>query len=51
MVTKAQDVDPREWLTDVLTRISIYNNDYRLDLADLLPHNWKKARMCQPVSN
>jgi len=48
---KAQDVDPREWLTDVLTRISAYNNDYRLDLADLLPHNWKKARQCQPVSN
>jgi transposase len=48
---KAQDVNPREWLTDVLTRISVYNNDYRLDLADLLPHNWKKARQCQPVSN
>ena len=48
---KAQDVDPREWLTDVLTRISAYNNDYRLDLADLLPHNWKKARQCQLVSN
>jgi len=48
---KAQDVDPREWLTNVLTRISAYNNDYRLDLADLLPHNWKKARQCQPVSN
>jgi hypothetical protein len=47
---KAQDVDPREWLTDVLSRISIYNNDYSLDLADLLPHNWKKARQCQSVS-
>jgi hypothetical protein len=48
---KAQDVDPREWLTDVLTKIPIYNNDYSLDLADLLPHNWKKARQCQPVSD
>jgi transposase len=48
---KAQDIDPREWLTDVLTRIPVYNNDYRLDLADLLPHNWKKARQSQPVSN
>jgi transposase len=48
---KAQDIDPREWLTDVLTRIPVYNNDYRLDLADLLPHNWKKAQQRQPVSN
>ncbi len=37
----AQDVNPREWLTDVLTRIPYYNNNYSLDLADLLPHNWK----------
>ena len=48
---KAQDVDPREWMTDVLKRISRYNNDYKLDLADLLPHNWKKARQCQTVSD
>ena len=48
---KALDVDPREWMTDVLKRISRYNNDYRLDLADLLPHNWKNARQCQPVSD
>jgi transposase len=40
----ASDVNPREWLTDVLTRIPYYNNDYSLDLADLLPHNWKAAR-------
>ncbi len=33
---KANDVNPREWLTDVLTRIPAYNNDYSLDLADLL---------------
>jgi len=39
----ATDVNPREWLNDVLTRIPYYNNDYSLDLADLLPHNWKAA--------
>lgn len=39
----ASDINPREWLTDVLTRIPYYNNDYSLDLADLLPHNWKAA--------
>ena len=39
----ALDVNPRDWLTDVLTRIPYYNNDYSLDLADLLPHNWKAA--------
>lgn len=39
----ASEVNPREWLTDVLTRIPYYNNDYNLDLADLLPHNWKAA--------
>jgi hypothetical protein len=48
---KALDVDPRELMTDVLKRISRYNNDYSLDLADLLPHNWKNARQCQPVSD
>jgi transposase len=39
---KASDINPREWLTDVLTKIPAYNNDYSLDLADLLPHNWKQ---------
>ena len=43
----AMDVNPREWLTDVLIRIPYYNNDYSLDLADLLPHNWKAARELQ----
>jgi transposase len=41
---KACDVNPREWLTDVLSRIPVYNNDYTLDLADLLPHNWKVSK-------
>jgi len=40
---KAAGVNPRKWLTDVLTRIPEYNNDYNLDLADLLPHNWKAS--------
>ena len=43
----ATDVNPREWLTDVITRIPYYNNDYSLDLADLLPHNWKAASELQ----
>ena len=43
----ALDINPREWLTDVLTRIPYYNIDYSLDLADLLPHNWKAARKLQ----
>jgi len=42
---KACDVNPREWLTDVLSRIPAYNNDYSLDLADLLPHNWKTSKI------
>lgn len=40
----ATDVNPREWLSDVLTRMPYYNNDYSLDLAELLPHNWMAAR-------
>jgi transposase len=41
---KASDVNPREWLTDVLARIPEYNSNYSLDLADLLPHNWKASK-------
>jgi transposase len=41
---KVCNVNPREWLTDVLSRIPAYNNDYSLDLADLLPHNWKISK-------
>ncbi len=44
---KACDVNPREWLTDVLTRIPEYNKNYDLDLADLLPHNWKARKNLQ----
>jgi len=47
---KACDVNPREWLTDVLTRIPVYNSDYSLELADLLPHNWKASKSVQKSS-
>jgi hypothetical protein len=47
---KASDVNPREWLTDVLTRIPTYNNDYSLDLDDLLPHNWKSSHPIQEIT-
>ncbi|HOC87781.1 MAG TPA: transposase domain-containing protein [Paludibacter sp.] len=43
----ASGVNPREWLTDILTRIPEYNSNYNLDLADLLPHNWKKLKSLQ----
>jgi transposase len=41
---KASDVNPREWLTDVLSRIPQYSSDYSLDLAELLPHNWNGSK-------
>lgn len=40
---KTAEVDPHLWLTDVLTKIPYYNQDYSKDLAELLPHNWKKS--------
>jgi hypothetical protein len=43
----AVDVNPKEWLIDVLSRIPKYNTDYSLDLADLLPHNWKASKELQ----
>jgi transposase len=46
----ALDVNPREWLTDVLTKVPYYNSDYSLDLAELLPHNWKAARELSKTS-
>ena len=44
---KASEVNPREWLTDVLTRIPEYNSNYNLDLADLLPHRWQESKSQQ----
>lgn len=46
---KASDVNPQQWLTDVLTRIPEYNNNYSLDLANLLPHNWKASEDVQEI--
>lgn len=37
---KAVDVDPRTWMEDVLRKIPYYQRD-QLDLAELLPFNWK----------
>lgn len=39
---KAADVDFRDWLMHVLNHIHDYDNDYTLDLAELLPSNWGK---------
>jgi hypothetical protein len=44
---KTSDIDPREWLTDILTRIPEYNKNYSLDLAELLPHKWKLSKTDQ----
>jgi transposase len=46
---KAHDVNPREWLIDVLTRIPAYNKDYSFDLAELLPHIWKISKNGQVI--
>ncbi|WP_081735987.1 transposase domain-containing protein [Saccharicrinis fermentans] len=46
---KASDVNPRRWLTDVFSKMALYNSSYDLDLADLLPHNWKKSNSCQNI--
>jgi len=37
---KAVDVDPRTWMEDVLRKIPYYQRD-QMDLAELLPFNWK----------
>ena len=41
---------PREWLIDVLSRIPEYNNDYSMDLAELLPHRWKAPENLQKTT-
>ena len=41
---KAAEVDPREWMTDVLLRLPLYKNNNQ-DLGELLPMNWKKAQV------
>lgn len=37
---KAVEVDPREWITDVLTKLPIYKGASK-DFGELLPMNWK----------
>lgn len=39
---KAASVDFRHWLVYVLNHIHDYDNDYTLDLTELLPANWGK---------
>ena len=46
---KAVGVNPRDWLSDVLTRIPEYNRDYSRDLAELLPHNWMTSNTSQAI--
>ena len=41
---KAHQVNFREWLIYFLNNVHNYDNDYSKDLADLLPHNFKKAQ-------
>ena len=47
---KALGVNPGEWLIDVLSRIPEYNNDYSMDLAELLPHRWKAPKNLQKTT-
>lgn len=39
---KLAEVDPKKWMNYFLTHVHDYDNDYNLDLADLLPHNLKE---------
>lgn len=39
---KAHDVNFRQWLVFFLDNIHAYDNDYSKDLAELLPHNYKR---------
>ncbi|MDR0748468.1 MAG: IS66 family transposase [Tannerellaceae bacterium] len=38
---KAADVNFREWFVYFLDNVHSYDQDYSMDLAELLPHNWK----------
>jgi hypothetical protein len=41
---KAHGVNFREWMIYFLNNVHNYDNDYSKDLADLLPHNFKKIQ-------
>lgn len=43
---KAADVDPRQWMEDVLAKISFYKKENK-DLSELLPRNWKNFASSQ----
>ena len=38
---KASGVNFRDWLVFFLNNVHNYDNDYNMDLAELLPHNFK----------
>ena len=40
---KASDVDPREWMVDVLEKLPYYRQN-NMDIDELLPRNWAKKR-------
>lgn len=41
---KAHEVNFRDWLVYFLSNIHNYDNDYNMDLAELLPHNFKSQK-------
>jgi len=41
---KAHEVNFRDWLVYFLNNIHNYDNDYSMDLAELLPHNFKSQK-------
>ena len=41
---KAHEVNFRDWLVYFLSNIHNYDNDYSMDLAELLPHNFKSQK-------
>ena len=46
---KAHDVNFRQWLVFFLDNIHAYDNDYSKDLAELLPHNYKRLSPDQSI--
>ena len=38
---KAQDVNPRSYLNDIIARMPYYKKATREELLNLLPHKWK----------
>jgi len=42
--SKAHEVNFRDWLVYFLCNIHNYDNDYTMDLAELLPHNFKSQK-------